>query len=677
VLAAIALAAATLDADAQVVRFVNAAAPAGGNGLTWATAYNDLHSAIADRDAEQLWVSAGIYRPASWRSVGTPREVSFELRNGLAIYGGFDGTETALEQRDIEANATILSGDLQGDDGPYASLAYPPPAWLNDNSFHVVYAALVDATARLDGLTIEGGSATDRFTNAGGALYAHAANPTLENCVFTRNYAFARGAAIYLWGGTDVAISSCRFVQNRVFDPFVDIPGGAAIWCSASNLNIDHCAFKANRNGSFYTGGGGAIAFYSGELSITNSSFTDNFSGYRGASIYCIDAPLILSNCVFTGNFARWGNVDCVNGDAQVSNCEFRDMLMDGGCGVMLHGGTLAVRNCLFDQLYGTDMGGGLTLGTATALIVECDFSGCWAGTFEGGAIYMGPGTDAAMVNCRFVGSRRGAIWSNSHVGNTNSLTAINCLFSGNHSTVPGGAIELRSDWGPGEIGPTLLANCTFANNQQYDQIGGAISARDPGTVVIHNSILVHNGPNQLYTTNGAVFAPTFCMIEGGHPGEGNVDSANAGFADENGPDNIVGTIDDDLRLIATSYCIDAGRNGDVPSDVADLDADGNVLEPTPLDLSLGARFYDLIAVPNTGQGVPPIVDMGCYEHRIDCLGDVNNSGAVDGDDLITVILGWGFCSFFPLPCPGDANGSGAVDADDLIAVIVNWGDCP
>jgi hypothetical protein len=55
------------------------------------------------------------------------------------------------------------------------------------------------------------------------------------------------------------------------------------------------------------------------------------------------------------------------------------------------------------------------------------------------------------------------------------------------------------------------------------------------------------------------------------------------------------------------------------------------------------------------------------------CEGDVDGSGAVDVDDLIAVILGWGPCA---APCPPDVNQSGAVDVDDLIAVILNWGAC-
>jgi hypothetical protein len=59
------------------------------------------------------------------------------------------------------------------------------------------------------------------------------------------------------------------------------------------------------------------------------------------------------------------------------------------------------------------------------------------------------------------------------------------------------------------------------------------------------------------------------------------------------------------------------------------------------------------------------------------CLGDTNNSGTVDADDLVNVILAWGPCPNPPAACPGDVNGSDAVNADDLITVILHWGACP
>ena len=60
------------------------------------------------------------------------------------------------------------------------------------------------------------------------------------------------------------------------------------------------------------------------------------------------------------------------------------------------------------------------------------------------------------------------------------------------------------------------------------------------------------------------------------------------------------------------------------------------------------------------------------------CSADVDGSGAVGMDDLVSVIEAWGDC---PAPCPpsciADVNGDCTVDVNDLIAVIVGWGACP
>jgi hypothetical protein len=52
--------------------------------------------------------------------------------------------------------------------------------------------------------------------------------------------------------------------------------------------------------------------------------------------------------------------------------------------------------------------------------------------------------------------------------------------------------------------------------------------------------------------------------------------------------------------------------------------------------------------------------------------GDQDNSGYVDVDDLIGVVLAWGPCPKSQ-PCAADFDHSGAVDVDDLIIVILNW----
>jgi len=117
-----------------------------------------------------------------------------------------------------------------------------------------------------------------------------------------------------------------------------------------------------------------------------------------------------------------------------------------------------------------------------------------------------------------------------------------------------------------------------------------------------------------------------YSIVQGGWTGAGGVGMLNSNplFFDPDGVDNIIGTIDDNLRLRGSSPppggaspAINAGNNASVPADTLDLDGDLNVAEPIPFDLAGNARF------------VGP-VDMGAYEYFPDC----NNNGILDATDI-------------------------------------------
>jgi len=61
------------------------------------------------------------------------------------------------------------------------------------------------------------------------------------------------------------------------------------------------------------------------------------------------------------------------------------------------------------------------------------------------------------------------------------------------------------------------------------------------------------------------------------------------------------------------------------------------------------------------------------------CAGDIDHSGAVNVDDLLAVINGWGPCPSPPSLCAADIappGGNGQVNVDDLLVIINAWGPC-
>ena len=161
-------------ARAATTIFVKANASGTNNGTSWANAYTSLITALsASVTGDQIWVAAGTYNPTS----SADRTASFGLKSGVAVYGGFAGTETLLGQRNISANPTILSGDI-GVPGDNA-----------DNTYHVVTSRNTDTTAILDGFIITGGNAdwAGPDYDIGGEFYNYGGSPLLANIIFNAN----------------------------------------------------------------------------------------------------------------------------------------------------------------------------------------------------------------------------------------------------------------------------------------------------------------------------------------------------------------------------------------------------------------------------------------------------------------------------------------------------------
>jgi hypothetical protein len=286
--------------------FVNATVSDGtGDGTSWANAFRHLQSALAVASAgAEIWVAKGTYYPDEGTGQSDNNRTStFALKPGVAIYGGFAGTETSFSQRDPSAHPTTLSGDIGN------------PGDISDNAYQVLRAsgAAITATTILGGFTITAGNANGSFpNNTGGGIYNNSSSsPTLTNCSFQGNSASQ-------WGG--------------------------GIYNSTSSPTLTNCSFQGN---SASLSGGGIYNFDSSPT-LTNCSFQGNSATQDGGGIYNDRSLPTLTNCSFQGNVADYGGGICNEFSSPIlNNCSFQGNSADFGGGIFNEFSSLILNNCI------------------------------------------------------------------------------------------------------------------------------------------------------------------------------------------------------------------------------------------------------------------------------------------------------------------------------------------
>ena len=146
----------------------------------------------------------------------------FSLKNAVVVYSGFAGTETSLDQRDWQANLTILSGDIDGNDvntdGNF--IAETPADIQGSNSIHVVWNSNVDPTAVLNGFIITAGKYVDVSLGAG--IDNVNASPTLVHLTISGNSG-------YEGGGMENHLDSSPTVTQVTFTGNSAVSGGGGM----------------------------------------------------------------------------------------------------------------------------------------------------------------------------------------------------------------------------------------------------------------------------------------------------------------------------------------------------------------------------------------------------------------------------------------------------------------
>lgn len=287
------LASAVAGSAEAAIRYVRADLTSGANnGTSWADAYRGAGGIAAALSAsvsgDEIWVAAGTYKPTT----GLDRGVALTLKTGVALYGGFNGTESKLGQRNFTANPTIVTGDLAGNDSGTAN--------LTDNSYRIFVGSGVASTAILDGFTIRAananGSSASNWDRGGGIIILNNGNPTVRNCTFIANRCTFGGGAAYVFTAS-ATFTNCRF-ENNVGGSY----GGAF---DMNNVvgNFDRCVFIGNSAAR-----AGACESYGGsQTRYTNCIFSGNTatgSGGGGALWIGVNSAVTVRNSTFVANSA-------------------------------------------------------------------------------------------------------------------------------------------------------------------------------------------------------------------------------------------------------------------------------------------------------------------------------------------------------------------------------------
>lgn len=453
--------------------YVNPDATGNNSGLSWTNGFTSLQAAINSANAgDILFVKAGIYNPTQQIISGDNRSRSFYLNKNIKIYGGFNGTETTISERNVNANITILSGDFNGNDTDTNGNGINDFG-LTENAYFVVLAYNLDNTALIDGFRITGGNAdgTTSFTLGsytvntanGGGINNIASNLVVKNTRFINNSA-SFGGGITNKGACFPKIENCEFTYN--FASY----GNSVHANDASLITINNCVFSSNRG--------------SGTLSSLNGSVQK------------------VTNCVFSNN---QGNSGCVlynnnNCNAVFSNCIMRNNTASSSGGAIYNTnyGIVTMYNTLVYKNFAVYGGAVYNVSNSYLNSINCTYYGNNAST-QGGAFYCSVSPDNM-----FMKMYNTIIYGNTSPSNpnwykefytTSNIHVRNSIIQGS-----GGSNSWNTFYGTND-GNNLDTNPMFINTNQ-DVEDFRLNVLSPGIDASYNQLLNLPNSNNSWTSS-------------------------------------------------------------------------------------------------------------------------------------------------------------------------------
>jgi len=374
--------------------------------------------------------------------------------------------------------------------------------------------------------------------------------------------------------------------ETAVLDGVTITAGDTGMRNWLGNPTVKNCTFTNSREG---------ISNIRSSQTLTNCIF-------RSLGLFTIhqnEGSLELINCLFSGNT---GGIHIGSrGELTLHNCTFADNVIGSGTIGCYLVENLRMYNCIFRNNIARSVAGVSADVRGEFIADNCTFTGNIGSAID---YRSGPGR-MVLTNCLFAGNQGCVIDSHSEY-----LTIESCTFSSNSTNRDGSALNA---W----FGPKV-SNCIFWGNSSP-----AIKVLREGTVM------------------------NYCDIEGGWPGEGNIDVdpgfVSPGYWDQNNtPEDTADDfwVDGDYHLRSQ-----AGRWEQESQTWVQDDVTSPCIDAGDPNSPIGTEPF-----PNGGR-----VNIGAYG-----ASDKASKTYFGGPVCETIIA-------------GDINGDCVVDFEDQIIMISHW----
>ncbi|WP_298883998.1 choice-of-anchor Q domain-containing protein [uncultured Polaribacter sp.] len=336
--------------NAQI--YVDKDATGTADGSSWANAFTDLKTALSNvKNGSNIWVADGVYSP------GTNKTDAFILNKAnVTIYGGFNGTETQLSQRDFNQFKTILSGDVNNDDTGVAYFGVN----RSDNNYTVV--RVESNLCTVDGVTITAGHADGSggsLTNQGSAIFINRDSFTIRNTKITKNVVSGSGVVRMLDRQGFLKVENSIFEEN-----FGN--GGVNIYTRALGGNLEVSIINSlftNNTLEAASGSGDKGLFWfrqdvfaTQNITIINSTFANNKNKTKAGTASIINVNkngngsinVKVFNAIFWGNKTSDNNVLRAVGNDQAgfnaaNSYQIETTITEDGLANLTHNGTTII----------------------------------------------------------------------------------------------------------------------------------------------------------------------------------------------------------------------------------------------------------------------------------------------------------------------------------------------